>query len=327
VNAGCTANIDAPAVEIAMPAYNCAPWLDDFMHSLLDQDFAAWRLLARDDRSSDDTNHRLLGWQSRLGRRMAVLPDSGVRNLGVIGNYNAVFAATSARWVMSADPDDVWLPGKISRTLAAMRQAEDSLAADTPVAICTDAQVVDGDRRPLAPSFWRWSHMNPSLMRKPRRVAMESVALGSTMMVNRALLDVALPIESQAAYQDWWLALVAAAFGHVGTLDATTILYRRHGCNATSDPYGHTLFGVLRRTLASPGAPRRRLEKVLAPAAVQAAAFVTRYGARLNGRDAAALRSLAKLPTLGPIQRRLAVLRHGLWFASASKNVALFVLV
>jgi len=315
-----------PLVEIAMPAYNCSPWLDDFMLSLLSQDVSDWRLIARDDHSSDDTARRLLEWQKRIGPRMTVLPDSS-RNLGVVGNYNAVLFATSARWVMSADPDDIWLPGKIAGSLKAIREAEASFGASTPVAICTDAEVVDADRQPIAPSFWRWSHMNPALMHDVSRVAVESVALGSTMIFNRPLLDVGLPIEQEAPYQDWWLALVAAAFGRVVTLDASTILYRRHGNNITANPYGDTLFHAIGRTLASPGAPRRRLEKVLFPAITQAAAFLRRYRDRLNGRDVAALKGLAELGNHGPISKRLTLLRHGLWFASPWKNAGMLALV
>jgi glycerophosphoryl diester phosphodiesterase len=31
---------------------------------------------------------------------------------------------------------------------------------------------------------------------------------------------------------DWWLALVAAAFGKIGSLDEQTVVYRQHGGNA-----------------------------------------------------------------------------------------------
>src|SRR5579863_6432457 len=264
---------DAPIVEIAMPAYNCADWLDDFMQSLLSQEFTDWRLITRDDHSDDNTHHLLRDWQKRLGTRMSVLPDSGEKNLGLIGNYNAVLGATSAPWVMCADPDDVWLPGKISLTLQAIHETEAQFGGATPVAICTDAKVVDAERHPIASSYWRWSHVDPSLTQQVVGVAMESVALGSTMMVNRALLDLTLPIENGAQYQDWWMVLVAAAFGHVTALASPTIQYRRHSSNQTADPYGTSLLQAIRRTLASPGAPRRRLEKVLLPAITQTGAF------------------------------------------------------
>lgn len=314
-------------VDIAVPAYNCGPFLDAFMASLVVQDFHDWRVVARDDGSSDNTTRRLACWQELLGDRMTILPDSGSRNLGLIASYTAVLEATSAPWVMSADPDDIWLPGKISRSLQAIRQAEANLGSRARVAICTDAAVVDSDRRPIAPSFWRWSRMNPAQSRDLNHVAMESVALGSTMMMNRALLEQALPIASGAAYQDWWLALVAVAFGSLVSIPEPTILYRRHAVNATADPYGSTVLGAARRTLCAPGAPRERLRKLVAQAARQAASFVARYGNRLKRSDNAALEALANLPSLGSVERRLTVMRHGLWFASPLKNAGLLALL
>lgn len=314
-------------VDIAVPAYNCEPFLDGFMASLVAQDFHDWRVVARDDGSSDRTTRRLANWQELLGHRMTILPDSGARNLGLIASYTAVLEATSAPWVMSADPDDIWLPGKISRSLQAIRQSEAAFGSGVPVAICTDAAVVDTDRRPIAPSFWRWSRMNPALMRAVNRVAMESAALGSTMMMNRALLEQALPIESGAAYQDWWLALVAVAFGRLVPLPETTILYRRHAVNATADPYGSSLIGAVRRTAHAPGAPRRRLEALLAQAARQAGSFLARYRERLERPDIAALEALSALPSLGLLARRRAVMRHRLWFASPLKNAGLLALL
>ncbi len=313
-------------VDIVMPTHNCAPYLDDLMNSLVMQDFHSWRVVARDDRSSDETGCLLTEWQAKLGGRMMILKDSGAQNLGVIGNYNAVLAASGAKWVMSADPDDVWLPGKITQTLRAMREIESIYGAHIPLAVCTDARVVDRAGELIAPSYWRWSRMRTE-MSSLTRTAMESVALGSTMMVNRALLESALPIDDGAPYQDWWLALVAVAFGHVRLLCAPTILYRRHGSNETSDPYGSTLAGALCRTFGSPGAPRRRLRRVVEQAAMQSGAFLKRYRGLLKQNDVEALESLANLFSMGPIGRRVAVLRHNLWFGSPAKNAGLLVLL
>ena len=314
-------------IDIAMPTYNCAPWLDETMDSLLAQDFTGWHMIVRDDRSTDGTNQRLSDWQTKLGARMIVLPDSGIRNLGVTGNYNAVLTATTAAWIMSADPDDPWLPGRIARTFEAMHQAEAAFGATTPIAVCTDATVVDAAGRLVAQSYWQWSRLSLQGIRRAPRVAMESVALGSTMMVNRALLEIALPIPAGAPYQDWWLALAAAAFGRLFPLSGQTILYRRHGTNQTADPYSSTLASAFRRALAAPGAPRRRLRKVVAQSSAIAAAFVERYRDRLEARDLAALESLASLFSLGPLGRRTALLRHGLWFSSRLKNLGLLTLL
>jgi hypothetical protein len=307
-------------MDIALPTYNCAPWLDAFLESLLAQDYTNWRIVARDDASRDETAGKLAAWQARLGSRMTLLDGGG--NLGVIGNYNAVLRATESELVMSADPDDVWLPGKIRRSLEAIGDFD----AAVPMALCTDARVIDAGGRDVAASYWKWSRMNPARQSLPR-VAVESVALGSTMLFNRALLEVALPMPLGATYQDWWLALVATAFGRFIPLEGPTILYRRHASNATSDPYSSGLAGALRRTLNAPGAPRRRLRKVLTQAVVQAGVFVAQYRDRLPPRDEAALDALAGLLSANPLAARTAVMRHGLWFGSPAKNAGMMALL
>jgi glycosyltransferase involved in cell wall biosynthesis len=316
---------DGPTVEIALATYNAGPWLDPLLESLATQDFAAWRVLVRDDGSTDETPRRLSEWQNRLGERFAIVPGSGARNLGATGNFNAALEASAAPWVMMADQDDIWMPRKISRTLTAMRQAESKFGAGTPLAVFTDAEVMDGASVMIAPSYWRWNHIKLDRLNDLRRIAMDSPALGCTMMVNRALLDVALPIAGDVPYHDWWLGMAAAAFGRLIPLHEATIRYRRHGGNVTSDPY---LGGAaVARILRSPVVPRQRLQRLIGQTAAQSRAFVDRYREQLRPRDFAALDCLAGLPSRGPLERRLAIFRHGLWFSSRLKNLGLVALL
>jgi len=314
-------------IDIALPTYNKAPWLDAFMDSLLAQDHADWRIVARDDCSLDGTAACLASWQARLGSRLVILSDSGAGNLGVIGSYNTVLANTTTPWVMTADADDVWLPSKIAMTLKAALSAEMMSGPATPIAVCTDAKVVDGNLRPVAASYWRWCRMDPRLASNLPRVAMESVALGSTMIVNRALLDLALPMPPGANYQDCWFAMVAAAFGRIIPLPIQTVLYRRHQQNLTSEPYGASILGALGRALRQPLAPRRRVHSLILKAATQASAFVENYRERLDPENLSALDALASLPSLGPAACRLAIARHGLWFGSPVKNITMFAMI
>lgn len=311
-------------IDIAMPCYNAEPWLDRCMESLLVQQITDWRLVARDDGSSDGTAGRLAAWNARLAERMTLLRDSAGKNLGVVGNYNLVLGGTTARWVMTADPDDVWLPYRLQRTLAALKEAEDRLGPDAPLAVCTDARVIDDQERPVASSYWRWARHDPARTKRVAHVAMESPALGSTMAVNRALLDIALPIAAASPYQDWWLALVAVAFGGLLALPEPTILYRRHSSNSADSPLSSSWSEAFWRVMESPLAPKRRLEKVLfKQAAPQAAAFLETYRARLESDDADALGALVQLRDLGPFDRRMMLWRHHLWFASPVKNLGL----
>src|SRR5438046_2459358 len=94
---------DGPAIEIALATYNAGPWLDPLLDSFAAQDFPAWRVLVRDDGSTDETPGRLSDWQNRLGERFAIAPGSGAGNLGPTENFNTVLEASTAQWVMMAD--------------------------------------------------------------------------------------------------------------------------------------------------------------------------------------------------------------------------------
>jgi glycosyltransferase involved in cell wall biosynthesis len=308
-----------------MPAYNCAAWIDEFLESLVAQDCTGWRIVARDDASTDNTASRLIEWQSRLGDRMMIVEGSGERNLGMIGNYNAVLAATTSPLVMLADPDDVWRRNKISLTVSAMRKAEAEFGATTPLLVCTDAEIVDHQLRPMAESFWQWSRINPAFAGRFHKLVVESPVLSATSMVNRALLDRAMPLTGGASCPDWWLALMGTAFGRTICLPERTILYRRHGANDSQEPFGSTIIGAVRRILADLGAPRRRIEQLLRQLAPQAHAFGTRFRHELTPRDQAALEAAARLPGLGALMRRWTIFRHDLWFGSPMKNFALLL--
>ena len=315
-----------PEIDIAVAAYNCASWIDAFFESLLSQNFTDWRVVARDDASTDDTASRLISWQSRLGRRMTLVTGPHSHNLGIIGNYDAILAATTARFVMFGDPDDVWLPGKIATTVRAMRNAE-AARQNVPIVVCTDAQVVDEHLNVIAPSYWNWSRMNPARSRGLPRLAVESPALGPTMMMNRPLLDLALPLTGAASCSDWWPALVAGTFGEIVYLPEKTILYRRHASNDSLEPLSTTIPAAIRRLFITPDVVRRRTLRLIRQFAPQADAFVCRFRDRLSPDDIAALEAAARLPALSAVSRRWAVVRHGLWFASPIKNVGLAMLL
>jgi len=313
-------------IDIAIPAYNCVAWLDDLMESILQQNADNWRIIARDDASTDETAARLASWKQRLGERMTIVDGSNKANLGFVGNYNAILSATTSPWVMLADSDDVWLPGKLTHTLQAMRAAEATHGTATPLVVFTDAEVVDEKLQPIAESYWSWSRANPAVAGVFRRLVVDSPAISSTMMMNRALIDLALP-STGAVCLDWWAMMVAAAFGHVVKLDERTILYRRHSTNDSLDPYAATTKGMVRRLLAAPGGARTKLDYLIARSSSQAGAFAERFHRQLSTSDLEALQAASRLPDVGRIKRRWSVLRHGLWFGSFPKNVGLMLLL
>ena len=56
-----------PDIDIVVPTYNAALWLDEFFESVLAQEsLGDFRIIARDDASSDATPERLAAWQELI---------------------------------------------------------------------------------------------------------------------------------------------------------------------------------------------------------------------------------------------------------------------
>jgi hypothetical protein len=98
---------------------------------------------------------------------------------------------------------------------------------DTPLLVHTDVTVVDSNLHKVAQSLWRIkerSNKGATL----RRLLLQNVATGCTVMINKPLRDKPCQSPDEAMMHDWWLVLVAAAFGHIDFTSEPTLLYRQH---------------------------------------------------------------------------------------------------
>lgn len=292
-------------VDILLSVYNGMPYLRAQMESVRAQTYADWRLWVRDDGSTDDSV-QVVREVANADRRMSLL-DAGGANLGAAGSYSWLMGRpeVEAEHVMLCDADDFWLPEKIEVTLAAMRESEKNLPPGTPVLVHTDLIVADEALRPVADSFWRYREITvePATL---QRLLSRNVVTGPTMMLNRPLLELAGAVPRGAIYQDWWITLVAAAFGKIVAVPRGTVLYRQHGRNSVgARPAGGAL-DLARRTLKG-GVGEATLRAELCRAAEQAAAFLERYRDRLSETDRGLLQRFSTIASAGPIRRRLRV--------------------
>jgi glycosyltransferase involved in cell wall biosynthesis len=292
-------------VDILLSVYNGMPHLPEQVESLRAQTYPDWRLWVRDDGSTDGSADAIREMAAADGR--VRLLDAGGDNLGAARSYAWLMARpeVDAEHVMLCDADDFWLADKIEITLEAMRSRTAEAAPGTPVLVHTDLIVADARLRPVADSFWRYRALavEPATL---RRLLSRNVVTGPTMMLNRPLLEVAGAAPRGAIYQDWWITLVAAAFGIIVAVPRPTVLYRQHGRNSVgARPAGRAL-DLAKRALKG-AAGEATLRDELRRAAGQAAAFLDRYRDRLSEDDRALLERFAGIASAGPIARRLRV--------------------
>ena len=295
-------------VDVICATYNGARHLPEFLASLRAQEHVAWRLWCRDD-GSDDGTLLLLRDEAQRDVRVRVVEDARGR-LGVTQSFGALLqqVASQAQYVMCADQDDVWMPHKIQTSMARMRQVETRYSG--PVLVHTDLRVVDGDLHPVADSFWTLTHLRPEPATVPRMV-LQGLVTGATVLVNRELLERALPVPGDAIMHDWWLAAVATSCGVVEAIHEPTVWYRQHGENVVGaarpawEGAWHRLPHRVQRAMARRDAARRSIDDT----ARQAAALRARVGMDLAEDDRRFLEGYSRIPALGYFARKAAIIR------------------
>ena len=209
-------------VAILMSTFNGDRFLAPQLHSLLSQTHTNWQLHWRDDGSEDRTLDVLAAFQRGPGRGRTQSHDKGP-HLGTARSFLKLLRdaiETNAAFFAFADQDDIWLPDKIARAVAALA----SLPSDRPALYCSGHLAVDEALTPVG--------MSPAPIRRigfPASLT-QNVAQGCTVMLNRhAARLIASSRAPAATWHDWWSYLVVTASGGTVVVDpAHTLLYRQH---------------------------------------------------------------------------------------------------
>lgn len=210
-------------VHILMSTYNGEAFLAEQIQSIQAQTVTDWRLLIRDDGSSDRTQQIIKEFVQTDGR-IRFINENNPTNLGVIKSFHALAHHEVADVYFFSDQDDVWLPEKLELTLKEAAKYD----IKQPLLVYTDLKVVDQDLKVLSESMIRSQshHANTSLLAE----LTENTVTGGVSMANHALIQLWQETDDLLMH-DWYLALLATACGQLVYLDVPTQLYRQHGHN------------------------------------------------------------------------------------------------
>ena len=217
-------------VDILLATYNGAAFLEAQLDSILAQTHKNWRLVIRDDGSTDKTPEIIEAFRAHHQEKVVILEDEA-GNLGLVQNFSRLMEHAGAGYVAFCDQDDVWKPLKLELSLQKMGDMETEHGADKPLLVFTDLTVVDENLQPIHGSFWRHEGLRPDRCNSLNRLLLQNVVTGCTALMNQPLVEKVAPIPPGTYVHDWWVALVAAAFGAVGYIVQPTVLYRQHGKN------------------------------------------------------------------------------------------------
>ncbi|HFU4377750.1 TPA: glycosyltransferase family 2 protein [Streptococcus suis] len=210
-------------VNILMSTYNGQQFLAEQIRSIQDQTYTDWTLLVRDDGSSDKTREILQDFASQ-DSRIRLIDVEETKNLGVIKSFHRLVHYEQADYYFFSDQDDVWLPDKLAVSL----QEAQSYPTDQPLMVYMDLTVVDQDLQVMTESMIRSQshHANTQLVQE----LTENTVTGGVSMINHSLASLWTKTEDIIMH-DWYLALLASAFGKLVFIDKAGELYRQHADN------------------------------------------------------------------------------------------------
>ena len=180
-----------PVVSAVVPVYNRACSIRAAIESVLSQSVREIEVIVVDDGSSDATREVVRGVDDPRVR--LVVRDA---NSGAAAARNAGVAVAVGRYVAFLDSDDLWLPGKLERQLAAMEARPNNPVSCTGVEI----HLLDHGITRVQPldDVEDWA----------RLLAMRcDLSAGTTQMSRRAIFDEIGPLdEALPRFEDWdWL--------------------------------------------------------------------------------------------------------------------------
>lgn len=229
-------------IDIIMATYNGEKYIRQQLDSLFDQDFRNWRLVVRDDGSTDETIAVLCEYKKRYPKQVTLIEDAR-HNLGVIGNFSTLLEHATGDYIMFCDQDDIWKPDKVAKTYRKMLEIEQK-SPGKPALVFTDLELVDAQGKIIADSMWKYQKVDPGLCKDIYYLSVLNPVTGCTVMVNKKAIEVSLPIPEQACMHDWWFALNVVQKGEIGFLDSATICYRQHEMNVTATRRVSLLFFI-----------------------------------------------------------------------------------
>jgi glycosyltransferase involved in cell wall biosynthesis len=296
--------IHTPTVDIALATYNGEPYLEELLHSIAEQTYTNWQLIAGDDGSTDNTIEILRAFSAAYPQKVTLLPCGN--RLGVKANFSRIMSACQSNYVLLADQDDIWLPNKIKISLQHTRTVEAETEDGAPILVHTDAIVTDEKGDHSSNSLWKYQNLRPEYGLKLKNLMVQNVITGCTMLINRPLLDLALPIPSQSIMHDWWLGLTAAAFGKISFIPTATMEYRQHSHNHIGAKQWSHWFIMQEASLGT-----KALKQRIDASIEQARKFREFFGNNLNTADRELLDAYIRLPAMSSVPRKIIAAKKG----------------
>ena len=112
---------EKPFVDVILPNYNKAEFLDEAINSVISQSYKNWKLLIIDDGSNDASSKIILKYKNEKNIKTIFLS----KNKGVSFSRNLGIRLSNSKYIAFIDSDDYWTKDKLADQIFFMENFKD----------------------------------------------------------------------------------------------------------------------------------------------------------------------------------------------------------
>ena len=206
-------------LSVVIATYNGEKFLREQLDSVLAQTLMPDEIIVSDDGSKDGTWAILEEYKSKYPKLFRLYRNE--KGLGPHENFKKAFQYVTCDLVAPCDQDDIWMPEKLERCVAALDE-------QTSMVFCNEIIKQEDGR------MTKMHHAMPKL----RDCIFGKDVYGHVMLCKREMLYV-FSLGTEITY-DWGLTLYASIFEIGKGIDYDGCIWRRHSQTVTTAYAGHS---------------------------------------------------------------------------------------
>lgn len=213
-------------ISIALTSYNGEKYIREQLDSISNQTIQDFEIIVCDDVSKDNTWNILQEYKEKDSRFRIYRNE---QNLGFKKNFEKAISLCKGDYIALSDQDDIWTNDHLEILF--------NLIGDNYLA-CGNALLVDGNGKSLDINISQMvgfvRQPSNSLDLSYRILLRGNVFQGSSMLLSREFLKIALPIPVEIKFHDGWFAAIASIADKIVYTDIIVNNHRRHFDNNSS---------------------------------------------------------------------------------------------
>ena len=217
-------------IDILLASYNGEKFIAEQLDSILAQTFQDFRILIRDDGSTDNTPVIIEEYEKKYPDKIKIIHDDVICK-NPTKNFVELIKHAQADYIMFCDQDDYWLPYKIQVSYWHMKEIEKKNPGK-PIYIFSGLKVVDENLNSM--DFILAVNTQETEYKVFTNLILSNRVSGCTSILNKALYRIKYNGSEETTFaHDSFLGIVASICGIIELIPAAMILYRQHKNNVS----------------------------------------------------------------------------------------------